>query len=149
MFLYCPYDTLICDQPWHIRLESLQPCLGKRQREPGPYRDPPATSFLCTRHGPEGCYVCLLGNLSPFTLDLRRERDTSEPDFRIRSGHEIQSGAGLHPRGPAVRSSQSLSGFGKLQPDGGRGKKAEAALVPKAGQATPEGSRGAQRGRGI
>lgn len=42
----------------------------------------------------------------------------------------------------------SLSGFGKLQPDSG-GKKAEAALVPKAGQATPEGSRGAQRGRGI
>lgn len=41
----------------------------------------------------------------------------------------------------------SLNGFGKLQPDGG--KKAEAALVPKAGQATPEGSHGAQRGRGI
>lgn len=38
-------------------------------------------------------------------------------------------------QGPVVKSSQGLSGFGKLQPDKGR-KKAEACEGPRAGQAT-------------
>lgn len=47
-----------------------------RDRESLPHTlTPPAISFFPIRHGPKDCYTCLLGNLSPFTLDLRREKD--------------------------------------------------------------------------
>lgn len=98
---------------------------------------PPATSFLPTRHGPKGCYVHLLGNLSPFILDPRRERTDLSlpvPDFRIPSRH-LRSSPGTVPTPGAQLSSQGLSGFGKLQPGKG-GKKAEAGDAPRAGKAT-------------
>lgn len=115
-----------------------------------PDLDPSCYLFLPCSHGPEGCHVHLLGNLSPFTLDPRKQRDrfgllsqTSGFPAGISQG-PVQALVPT-PRGPAVQSGQGLSGFGKLQPDKG-GKTAETGASSRAGRATLRRA-AAERGR--
>lgn len=62
-----------------VRVTAALGMMSAEEAEPAHTLTPPATSVLRTRRGPTACYVYLLGNLSPFILDLRRERDKSEP----------------------------------------------------------------------
>lgn len=55
----------------------VMPCSGVMSGEGAgaPDLDPSCYLFLPCSREPEGCHVHLLGNLSPFTLDPRRQRD--------------------------------------------------------------------------